>query len=353
MLESYRKANANRRNGLFWLVLLLVGSGFAPSSEARSKTDRVTLINGDTISGEIKVLENGYLSLSTTKMGTVRIEWDGISSLDSDYFFRVRTVSGVRYFGAIDESAAPGRLAILHAEGAEEYPIADVVSIKPVDSSLSDRLDIRLSAGYSEYRASDSSTTRLGMNIGYEDELSTNNFEVRSVVTDASGETNTNNRVDLVRLRLWQNPFYFNYYGALWESNDQLAIDSRFGLAYGIGRRLVDSNRTKFYVSLGLQGVAEEDSIGESTESLEGLVAIQYDVWRFSNPELSLESSLRLFPGITETGRYRADGDITLSWEVIDDLNINLSAFGNLDSKSNEEGDDYDYGITTGIEWAL
>ena len=335
------------------LMLILTGSCLSFSVAARDKTDRVTLINGDTVTGEIKSLQSGYLNLSTDSMGTVRIEWDDVTHLSSNYFFRIRTVEGTRYFGAVDTSETPGRVIIQHAEGTEHYPLARIVAIRPIDSSFRDRLDIALSAGYSDYKASSTSTTQFGITASYEDQLSSNALAARSVITDNSGETNTSNRVDVVRQRLWQNPRFFNYYGANWESNDELAIDSRAGLALGVGRRVIDSSKTRLRIALGLQGVVEEDSLGKSTESLEGLAVIEFDTWRFSAPELNLTSTLRLYPGITESGRYRADGNITLSWEIIDDLNLNLSAFGNLDSDSNRDGDSYDYGVTTGLEWEL
>ena len=333
--------------GLVALLLL------APGIDARPKEDRVTLPNGDTVQGEIKELENGYLRFSTDHMGTVRIEWDDVVSLDSNYFFRVRTQSGNRYFGAIGVSGTPGYIKVLHADGIEDYPASEIVAIYPVETTLDDRLDITLSAGYSDFKASETSTTSLGLRASYTDDLSVNTLSARSVVNNNSGETDTSNLVDLIRQVQWTNPRYFTYMGANWESNDELAIDSRTGIAMGVGRRLLDNNRARLALSLGLQGVTEEDSLGESTESLEGLVVVDMNVWRFSAPELNLDSTIRLYPGITESGRFRADGTLTLSWEIINDLDLSLSAFGNFDNQSNQEGDDYDYGITTGLNWSF
>ena len=334
-------------------LALLLGLCIATVSEARPKTDRVTLANGDVITGEIKSLSKGYLSFSTDSMGTVRIEWEGVRALDSSYFFRLRTQSGKRYFGAVGVAQELGVIQVLHAEGTVDYPVMEIVSIQPIEATLDDRLDIVVSAGFSDFKASETTTTSLGLRASYMDELSSNNLTVRSVINDNSGETETSNRVDFVRQRLWTNPRHFNYYGANWESNDELAIDSRTGLAVGVGRRLLDSNRAQLALSLGVQALTEEDSLGETTESLEGLIVTETSLWSFDDPELSLESTIRMYPGITESGRFRADGTIKLSWEVIGDLDLTLSAFGNFDNQSNEEGDDYDYGITTGLEWSF
>lgn len=346
LLSTERRASSR-------VVATIICLLFCLDAQARPKTDTLVLANGDQVTGEIKSMENGLLRYSTQSMGTVSVEWDDVRELDSNYLFRVRTVGGKRYFGAIGRSPLEGHMQVVHAEGIEDYPIMDVVAMRPIDSKLEDRLDTVISAGYSDFKASDSSTATMGLTMSYADELSENVLDARSVVTDNADETNTSNRVDLSRQRLWDNPRYFNRYGASWESNDELAIDSRLGLSYGIGRHFIDSNRTKLAVTAGLQGLTEEDSLGETTDSLEGMLILQFNTWRFDSPELSLESSLRVYPGITESGRYRADGDLTLSWEIIEDFNLNITAFGNFDSESNEEGDDYDYGITTGVEWQL
>ena len=340
-------------NARICLVVLATWCCLSGPVEARPKTDRVTLANGDTVSGEIKDLQNGYLRYSTDSMGTVMVEWGDVRALDSEHFFRIRTHDGVRFFGAIDQAATPGWIAILHAEGVEEYPVTEIVAIRPIESSVRERLDMVVSAGYSDFKASDSSTTSLGLNMSYADAYSTNKLQARSVVSDNNGSNESSARVDAVRQKLWNNPRHFTYYGANWESNDDLAVDNRVGLALGMGRHFIDSNRTHLAITGGIQGLAEENSLGESTESIEGLVAIQFDTWRFSAPELNLTSLLRMYPGITESGRFRADGNITLSWEIVDDFNLNVSAFGNFDNETSRDGDDFDYGITTGVEWEL
>ena len=63
------------------LVLLAVFFSF-PGHAA--KTDVVTLINGNAITGEIKVLDFGALRYITDSMGTVSIDWEDIVSVTSN-----------------------------------------------------------------------------------------------------------------------------------------------------------------------------------------------------------------------------------------------------------------------------
>ncbi|MEM0952840.1 MAG: DUF481 domain-containing protein [Pseudomonadota bacterium] len=349
--------------GMRWELLRCIAAGIllpflclillASPADARPKTDKVVLANGDVLTGEIKGLQNGYLSYGTDSMGTVSIEWDGVVALDSRFFFRIRTNGGQRYFGALSPSQSPGHVILAHADGQEDLPVRALLSITPIESTLRERLDTVVSAGYSDIKASDSRTTELGLNLSYLGEYSENNLRARLVVSEAGDEINESNRIDLTRRRLWENPQYFNYYGSAWERNDQLGVENRLGVGYGIGRRVLDSARKRLNITGGLQVVAEEDSLGENRESLEGLLVLEYRAWKFSSPEIDLVSNLNLYPGITESGRVRADGNITLSWEITSDLDLQLSAFGSYDNETSNEGDAFDYGITKGIAWEL
>lgn len=343
----------NSIGAVFLLVVALLAAGTAQQADARAKTDRVQLANGDLISGEIKGMENGKLSYGTDSMGTVHIEWDDVRGLDSNFFFRVRTIDGRRFFGALDFAETPGIVTIVHAEGVEEYDAMAIVAIRPIESGGWERLDVALGASYSDIKASDSRTTRFDGQVTYEDELSENVFTARSVVSETDNETNQSTRAEIARSALWQDPRYFNYYRGFWESIDELAIDSRTGASFGIGRRFLDSNRSKLAIIGGVQALTEEDSLGETTESLEGLLASRFRFWRFSAPEVELVTNLAVYPGITESGRVRGDADITLSWEIVDDLDLSLSAFGSFDNETNRDGSEFDYGITTGVIWEL
>ena len=319
--------------------------------EARPKNDVIELENGDRVTGEVKFLDNGILVYSTDSMGTLNVEWDEVTQVNSNYFYRIRTADGRRFFGAIDDEVDHGKLRIIHAEGEEDLALYNVVGIVPVETTFRERLDTTLELGFSDYKSSDSRTTNAGLNVTYADEFSTNVLSARTIISENDDETNQSSRVQASRQRMRENPTDFTYVSGTWESNDELAVDYRVALAYGLGRYLIDTNRSKLAITLGFQGTTEQDSRGDNTESLEGLGAVNYNLWDFEGTDLYLTTNLRVYPGITESGRFRSDGDITLGWEVIEDLDLKLTAFGSYDNQSNEEGDDYDYGITTGIEW--
>ena len=92
-------------------ILVLAALVCTTLLEARDKTDIVSLKNGDRVTGEIKELQRGKLTVKTNSMGTVSIEWKDVIDVESPYEFSVELEDGALYFGPID-GLEPGRLQI-------------------------------------------------------------------------------------------------------------------------------------------------------------------------------------------------------------------------------------------------
>ena len=87
------------------LVLLLLTSLARPASAAR--TDVVTLVNGDRITGEIVVLDRGQLQFKTDDAGTIVIEWLKLTGVEANRQFEILTADG-RHFWAASSARLPG-----------------------------------------------------------------------------------------------------------------------------------------------------------------------------------------------------------------------------------------------------
>ena len=80
----------SRRAGqirLFALVVLALVACVSPARAA--KTDVVVMRNGDTLTGEVDVLERGRLRFKTDDMGTLDIEWDKVRHVTAGATFEI------------------------------------------------------------------------------------------------------------------------------------------------------------------------------------------------------------------------------------------------------------------------
>lgn len=331
-------------------LLLTLQLALCGEALARSKTDVVTLYNGDHITGEIKSLYGGLLEYSTDAMGTVKLEWQHIAQVQSMYNFEIRLSDGSRHFGSLQKPARPGQLLAASLGEDLDLSMIEVVELRPIEDSVLERFDVRLSAGYSFTRASSVAQTSLNTEIGYEDEKARNTLNGRLTITDTSDETTRSARVGASRQRWTDREGTFRLLFSNYETNDELALDYRLSAGLGVGRYFIDKRGMRLLGASGLQVLTERSSEGEEQDSVELFLSTKYSMWRFDTPELDLDFSFQLYPSVTETGRLRGDSDITLSWEIVKDLFWEISAYGTYDNEA--EGDkQIDYGVTTGLGW--
>jgi hypothetical protein len=338
------------RHTIISITAALLLSLLCAEVQANSKTDVVILYNGDRITGEVKSLDGGMLSLSTDSMGTVKIEWQDIARVESKYFHEIRTSDGARYLGSIQPPERPGQLRLIDASGEHQFDALQVVGIRPIEDTIIDRLDLYFSAGYSYSRASDISQTSINTDISYENEQSRNQLTGRANFTDSRDDSTQSSKLDLDRAVWTDRKNVFRSIFGNFETNDELGLDSRIGAGMGLGRFFMDNSRNRLVGILGLQVITEKNRSSGSDRNVEMLISTRYLAWHFNTPELDLDFGLNLYPNLTDSGRWRSSSDLRLRWELISDLFFDITAYGTYDNKA-DSNSGVDYGVTTGLGW--
>jgi len=324
--------------------------GLSPGVQAKAKTDVVTLYNGDRITGEVKSLDSGILSFSTDAMGTIKIEWQDIASLESQYFYEIRTSDGTRYLGSIKPTERKGQVQVADLEGEREFDSLQVVTMRPIEESTLDRLDLYFSAGYSYSRGSDITQTSVNTNISYENETSRNQLSGRANFTESRDDSTESSKLELDRAVWTARKNVFRSTFGSFESNDELGLESRIGAGMGLGRFFLDTSRHRLVGVAGLQVITEKIKSGGTDQNLELYLSSRYLAWHLNTPEFNLDLSLNLYPSLTDSGRVRSSSDLRLRWELLDDLFFDITAYGTYDNRA-DSSSGVDYGVTTGLGW--
>ena len=137
------------------------------------------------------------------------------------------------------------------------------------------------------------------------------------------------------------------------DRNDELGLDLRTSIGAGGGRILKQTNSQSLQLFGGLQ-VSREDVVGtdSSEDTVEALASLTWDWFRYDTPELDLSTNLQIIPNLTDTGRVRAEFDIKLKWEIVEDLFWQLSFYDSFDSDPvTADAEKNDYGINTSLGW--
>ncbi|MEJ2385096.1 MAG: DUF481 domain-containing protein [Xanthomonadales bacterium] len=337
-----------------WTVFLLCLVALLTSPIAwAEKTDIVVLKNGDKITGEVKGLERGKLEFSTDSMGTVSIEWEDIQTVISSTGQAIELANGQRFYGPLQKSENTDMVQIQTDEGAVGLGITDVVNMYPVESGFWDRMDFSTSLGFSWDKASDIGKYSIGADAEYRhpDYITSAGFS--SEITSASGDGQTTSRSNINgrHLRFRQNKRFTAWFANV-EKNDELGIKLRALLGAGYGWVPIRSNRNLLMLTAGLDVNQEYPKQGDPETNVEGVGVLNYEYFKYSDPERRFSSTFTVFPSLTDWGRVRADFKTNLDIEFVSDFFWVLSLFANYDSRPiSENASKSDFGVNSSLRY--
>jgi hypothetical protein len=341
---------------LVWiLAVAALGSLAVAPAVLAAKSDRITLANGDQITGEIKRVERGRLQLSTDSMGTVLIEWEDITQVVSPSVYIVELEDGTRIDGSL--AGTRGRELLLAYQGRERSVAMDaIVFVDPlkVDERLLQRWDGSISVGLDATKANSTWALSGTASARQRSENALLSLD-GSVYSRSQEELDDNIRANLTGIyrRFLRDRWFWAGLGTF-ERNDELGIDLRSLAGGGAGRFLHQSGRALWSVTGGVSVVNEQRAGGQDgTSNLEAFFNTEFEYFTYNTPKTRLVTSLTLFPSLTDAGRVRGNLDLSLRRELISDLFFEVSFYGSYDSQPPDVGAETDYGIVTSLGYTF
>jgi hypothetical protein len=333
-------------------ALLLACACYPRPADARDKTDVIVLRNGDKVTGEIKKLEYGLLELSTDHMGTVKIEWDQVASVQSGFSFDVERIGGGRVYGTLS-GGDNGALVVQETDESQLVPLRTVTRLSGVEAGFFDRVNGTLSLGYNYTKSSGISVGNFNFAAQYDTPKLRSTLDASANRTSSPDSDSTEQESIRTTVQfLSEKPRFWVLLNSI-ESNEELGIEQRIQSGAAVGRYLKQTPDSELTGLAGLTLNAERTTGADSRQqSIEGVIGAQWRVFRFTDPEVSLSAGAALYPSLTESGRYRGGLNVTLTRDLIKDLTLNLSVYESYDSDP-PEGEDgtqaekEDYGIVT------
>lgn len=333
---------ANRFAARLRLVGAVSFALWVGSAIAAPKTDVVVLANGDRITGEIKSLERGLLTLKTDALDTVQIQWLHVAGIETRQLLEVRSADDRRYVGHVDGSADAAETLQLRGTDREtptRLPLSSVVELTPLsEGALRNRLDGHLSLGFSAASANHDRQATLSADLSYRDER--NSFQASY---DGARTKSANNpalqRQNAEALYRWF-PSERRFWAATasMTRNDELGLDLRSLVGVGVGSYWMRSPERELWWLAGVATTRERYSHGESRQNAEGVLQAHFDLFRFDHPKVDVAAELALYPSLSIGGRVRSEFSLQTRIELIKDLYYELSYQRSADNKPPEGG---------------
>ena len=322
---------------------------------AAAKTDIVIFANGDRLTGEVKSLERGKLRFKTAATDTISIEWDDVASLISNQNIQVETEGGRRYLGRLVANVQGGQVVLKTESGLITLDAERIVFMNPIEKKGFDRFDGDITVGFNFAKASEVKQAQFGLDLEARSETRVFGLDISSVTSDSEdNESSQRHSLDLGYTRLLPNRWFLGAVVRL-DRNDELALDLRTSVGASGGRYVRQTNTSTLSLVGGLQ-LSRENVAGdlEDEDTVEAVATLAWDWFRYDTPELDFSTKLEVIPNLTDTGRVRAEFDVGMKWEMIEDLFWELEFYDSFDSDPIVQGaEKNDYGVITSLGWAF
>ena len=367
----------------------------ASQSWGHSKTDLITVANGDQITGAVNAMSAGKLSVSTSYAGTVNIKWREIKQIESRYLYEIRLDDGERIYGRFTTNTVENQLTLRVSGQYRQVDIDDIVEVRSIEEELADKLDLQLSTTIT----ADPNNKQLVLYAAgtYDVRGGRTNFSARIDDTRSTPKdqppTNSNSSFVQVSREFWRERGTAQSYRVLnarYDTNDELNIDHRGSLGVGLGRYLINDLGHELAVQAGVQGTQEwrgscddqvnlkigqtnaitmaqpdDDADGEeaplpSRKSLERCVDaelffnVKWHLYSFQKRDMDIYITGNTYPSLSDWGRVRGDLNVIINWELFNNFYWTVNARTDIDNAGDREDDSYgnsDYTLSTGISW--
>jgi hypothetical protein len=316
--------------------------------------DTLVVSTGDVLVGELKTMEKNVLQMETDYSDSdFKIDWDMVTEIYSDRLFIITTAERERYYGTIRSDNTDKTNVIITEEGNEYISkITNIVFINQVDKNFLSRLSASISIGFSYARSNNLTQFSTIGYLGYLTDDWSIDASVNSVNSTQDDVEPTKRNEGSIGFKYFLPDDWFALTAYNFLQNDEQNLKLRNIIMLGVGYYLMRTNSVYLSVRAGAdwnnENYTDTTSARNSTEGFAGIEANMYNVG-----DLSLLSSLVVYPSFTDSGRIRSDFMFDLKYDFPLDIYIKLGYTFNYDNQPVEGASETDYLFQTTVGWEL
>jgi hypothetical protein len=233
--------------------------------------------------------------------------------------------------------------------------MAQVDRISQFSPRFWDRIDGNLAVGFTYTKSSSISVGSVNFDSHYRSTTIEGSLHASSNLTKDPTEGTTQRYVLSTAVNfLRQGPNLWGVLGSA-ERDQALGIDARLLAGATLGRRFVQTSITELTGFAGLVATQEwAAGSSQSTTNLEGVISVSWQVFKYIDPKTTMDLNLAFFPSVTESGRYRGSGNLSLVHKFIGDVTVGITAYLSYDNQPPEPGAaTADYGVTFNVGYSF
>lgn len=338
----------------FILSAILLGVGLAPAVICAQQKDTIFLYNGQILVGEIKRLQLGVITIDDTDLKILNIKDNKIKALKTAREFKIETSRRDIYYGHLMAAQKNGWTDIRLANDRKvTVPISDLTTLVFLEKKFFKRLEGNVTAGFSFAGSSQIGQVNASTSIRYVTSTLQNQLTASMLGSiDSSAFSRENESLELFSYYDLNTEWFLGGLVA-YQRNLELSIASRFQEMFGAGWKVVVKRHWRMLALSGLALNQETSTTGEFKGLLlEIPLMLRVNFYEFSHPNLQVSTYQSGFLSLSESGRFRYNGNTSVSWELIHNFSFTLNLYSSYDSKPpSGQGSKVDYGLVIGLSY--
>lgn len=328
----------------------------AKIGSAQVKKDTLFFSNGEILIGELKQIVNGKASFDSDGIGLITIKMFKIRSAHTTIStLRIETVNNQKMYGKLQPTPTRDTVYVVDGNNRIKVPLNQINSVVAFRRSFFHRLDGNVSAGFSFSHSSAIGQLNLNSDIKYTSRWLETELTVSTLASiDSSKFTRDQQTEQLSSYYYIKSSDWFAGIALSHQSNQALSLAHRYQGVFGVGNKFLTAETINALALTGIAFSQEKSLDGVSPGGLEVdiPVVLKVDFFKFTHPNMQVTMNNAAYLSLTQSGRYRYDGNITLSWDLIKDFSLSINLYGNFDSKPIDTGSSrIDYGLVMGLTY--
>jgi hypothetical protein len=313
--------------------------------------DTLYLNNGQIVFGDMKGIALGKVTFKMKDLTTADISIDKVKTISANsYLFRIETVNKKVFYSRIFSSERPGYIMVLDSTGGGEIPLTYINTLTYYGAKKN-IFEGTVSSGFNYTKSSNIGRFNLDATMRYIMKRFTIQNKSSTILTLENNKWERDRSSVLFTGTYYVNPTW-KVIGLLnYQLNRELGLQYRYQQGAGAGYSIFANTGVRLWTLVGI--VVNQEKSFESDQAnwtSEIPVVLNFDLFRFSKPKISVSVDNSLFNSLTQKGRIRFDNEVRVGLEVIKDFTLNLQFYSSYDNKPlSGTGAAFDYGIVFGL----
>ncbi len=341
---------------LFCLVMLLQLSAMTLGSFAQVRKDTLFLNNGELLIGELKEVIRGKATFKSDALSIVTVKAYKIRTMHTTIgTLRIETTDQRRLYGKLVPSASKDSIYVADELMRTELALKDINYVVAFQPNFLSQLDGTVSAGFSFSRSSSIGQFNLNGDVKHTTRWLQSELTVSELGSiDSSHFSLDQSKEQLSSYHYIKSSAWFADVGISHQRNVELSLAARYQGMVGPGYKFLAEQTINAFVLSGV-AVSSEQSLGGQSPNgrqIEIPVVVKLDYFKYKQPNMQITMTNAAYFSLTKKGRFRYDGGISFSWELVSDFYLTTNLYGNYDNKPLDQGPaKVDYGLVLGITY--